>query len=277
MSKWYDHLVANGATAEEAKTLDTPTASRLLDKQQSDAEAAAAKIATLDKNYKDYQVSVNGWHEENNAKLIKAQNDAVANAAESARAKAALMELQTRGLIDVAKDFGWTPEPPKVVPPALDDRYVSLDKFQEVANSIGDNLAALEDMVMEHKQLFPDRPLSVRQLRNEALAAKKSVHEYWESKYKVGEARETASKIQRDAEIAKWKAEGAKEKETELVSKFGNPETRPMVPSHSPFTPRPADPLRKEHPWNQVDGKLQADRVARRDREFDEEVVELRR
>src|SRR5258705_36961 len=263
MRKYSDFLKATGATDEELKTLVTPTAERAFDKLQSDAEAAAAKIATLDKNYKDYQVSVNGWHEENNAKLIKAQNDAVANAAESARAKAALMELQTRGLIDVAKDFGWATEPPKVVPPALDERYVSLDKFQEVANSIGDNLAALEDMVMEHKQLFPDRPLSVRQLRNEALAAKKSVHEYWESKYKVGEARETAAKTQRDAEIAKWKAEGAKEKETELVSKFGNPETRPMVPSHSPFTPRLADPLRKEHPWNQPDGKLQNDRVAR--------------
>jgi|SRR5882724_965918 len=264
MSKYADYLKANGATDEELKVLVSPTTERAYEKMLAEQDAANERAATLDKQYKDYQTQVTDWYNQNDAKLKETQTGKVAAEAEAARSKAALMELQRQGMIDVAKDLGWSPEPPKAADRgALDDRYVSIDRFQEVANSIGDNLAQLEDMVMEHKQLFPDRPLSVRQLRNEALAAKRSVHEFWESKYKVSEARENAAKTQHEAEIAKWKAEGAKEKETELVSKFGNPETRPMVPSHSPFTPRPADPLRKEHPWNQVDGKLQNDRVAR--------------
>ena len=93
-----------------------------------------------------------------------------------------------------------------------DDRYMAKEDFAKIADSIGDNLAALEDMVMEHKQLFPDRPLSVRQLRKEALASGKPVHQYWEEKYKVQQEREFAANKQRESEIAKWKMEGAKER-----------------------------------------------------------------
>src|SRR5438876_554509 len=234
MSKYGDYLKSVGATAEEITVLDTPTAERAYEKLQAEAERAV----TLDKQYKDYQAQVTDWYNQNDAKLKETQTGKIAAEAEAARHKAALMEAQRQGLIDVAKDLNWAPEALKPADRgALDDRYVSMDKFQQIADGIGGNLAALEDMVMEHRQLFPDKPLSVRQLRAEAVAANKSVYDYWVSKFKVGEARESAATKQRDAEIAKWKAEGAKEKETELVSKFGNPETRPMVPSRSPFAP----------------------------------------
>ena len=59
-------------------------------------------------------------------------------------------------------------------------------------------------------------------------------------------------------------SQGAKEKETELVSRFGNPETRPMVPSKSPFAVRPDDKLRADNqPWNKSETQLQNDRISR--------------
>src|SRR5262249_43944762 len=91
------------------------------------------------------------------------------------------------------------------------------------------------------------------------------VFSYAEKKYNLSAAREAAAKKSHDEEIAKWKAEGAKEKETEMVSKYGNPETRPMMPSRQPlFQTKTGDALREgKHPWDQTDGKLQQDRVER--------------
>ncbi len=261
MSKYYDYLVANGASAEEAKLLDTPTSNRLYEKQQAELEAQTAAATKLDTDLTNYQAAVNKWHEENNAKLIQAQNDAIGAKAEEARHRAALQEAQKRGLFDVAKDLGWKEE----APVEAKSENISREEFAKIADSIGDNLAALEDMVMEHKQLFPDRPLSVRQLRKEALASGKPVHQYWEEKYKVQQEREAASTKQRESEIAKWKMEGAKEKETELISKFGNPNTRPLMPSQRPvFAARTGDAVREgKQPWDHADGQLQNDRVER--------------
>jgi hypothetical protein len=97
MSKYYDYLVANGATAEEAKVLDTPTANKLYEKMQSELETQTAAAAKLDTDLTNYQAAVNKWHEENNAKLIAAQNDAIGAKAEEARHRAALKEAEKRG------------------------------------------------------------------------------------------------------------------------------------------------------------------------------------
>ena len=124
--------------------------------------------------------------------------------------------------------------------------------------------AVLLDAANEHARLFPNVPFNAEQLRREAQSQGKTLLPYWEEKFKVRDAREQAAQKQRDAEIAKWKAEGAKEKETELVSRFGNPETRPMVPSKSPFAVRPDDKLRADNqPWNKSETQLANDRVVR--------------
>jgi hypothetical protein len=259
-----EYLKANGATDDEIKVLDTVVSRRAFDKSQADAEEARQAAVKLEETMKNYEARVQSWYTENDSKLKQVQNQAIASAAEAARAKAALLEANRQGLIDVTKDLGYDPEPPKPAAAAPDDRYLTMDKFQQAGDAFAANLAGLLDAANEHARLFPGQPFNAEQLRREAQAAGKTLLPYWEEKFKVREAREQAAQKQRDAEIAKWKAEGAKEKETELVSRFGNPETRPMLPSKSPFAVRPDDKLRSDNqPWNKSETQLQNDRVSR--------------
>jgi hypothetical protein len=261
MSKYGEYLKSMGATEEEIKILDTPVAARAYDKQVEDAQAALAKQEEVMKNYES---RVQSWYTENDAKLKQVQNQAVAAAAEAARAKAALLEAQKQGMVDIAKDLGYETEPTKNTPAAPDDRYLTMEKFQQAGQVFAANLAGLLDAANEHARLFPNIPFNADQLRREADAQGKTLLPYWEEKYKVRDAREQAAQKQRDAEIAKWKAEGAKEKETELISKLGNPDMRPLVPSKSPFTVRPDDKLRADNqPWNKSESQLANDRVTR--------------
>jgi len=259
-----EYLKASGATEEEIKVLDSPVARRAFDKSQADLEAAQAEYTKLDQTMKNYETRVQSWYTENDNKLKQVQNQAVAAAAEAARAKAALMEAQKQGMVDIAKDLGYSTEEPKPAAAAPDDRYLTMEKFQQAGDTFASNLTAMLDAANEHARLFPNTPFNAEQLRREAQAQGKTLLPYWEEKFKVRDAREQAAQKQRDAEIAKWKAEGAKEKEVELVSKFGNPETRPMLPSKSPFTVRKEDPLRSDNqPWNKSETQLQNDRVTR--------------
>jgi hypothetical protein len=259
-----EYLKANGATEDEIKVLDTAVSRRAFDKSQSEAEEARASAAKLEETMKNYETRVNSWYQENDAKLKQVQNKAIASDAEAARAKAALMAAQEQGLLDVAKDLGYTTVPPAKQPEQLDDRYLTMDKFTAAGDAFAANLAGLLDAASEHARLFPNVPFNANSLRQEAAAVGKTLLPYWEEKYKVRDAREAAAQRQRDTEIAKWKAEGAKEKETELVSRFGNPETRPMLPSKSPFTVRKEDPLRADNqPWNKTESQLSNDRVNR--------------
>ena len=262
MGKYYEYLIANGATAEEAKVLDTPIANKLYEKQQADYEAKQAELAKLDSDFKNYEGAVTNWHKENNQKLIDSQNDAIAARAEEARAKAALMEAQKRGLLDVAKDLNWAPDPPKKEETPA---YVTEDRFAKIADSIGDNLARMQDTADEFATLFPGKRLNWQQERREAVAAGKDFYSHLNSKYKMDQARTEFANKEREAEIAKWKAEGKKEATEELASKFGNPMNRPMMPSSRPiFAPRNGDALREsKHPWEHADGQLSNDRVKR--------------
>jgi hypothetical protein len=262
MSKYGDYLRTLGATDEEVKILDSPVAARAYDKQIEDAQAALEKQEAVMKNYEQ---RVNQWYQENDSKLKQVQNKAIAAEAEAARAKAALLEAERQGLLEnVAKNMGYEPAAPTAKQPdQVDDRYLTMDKFNAAGETFVANLTGLLDAANEHARLFPGQPFNAEQLRREAQAAGKTLLPYWEEKYKVRDAREAAAQKQREAEIAKWKAEGATEKERELVSKFGNPETRPMMPSKSPFAPRPADPIRAKQPWDHPDGALSNDRVAR--------------
>src|SRR5262252_8631071 len=218
MGKYYDFLVANGASAEEAKTMDSPLAEKLYLRQVAEQEEIRTAAAKTDEDFKKYQDAVNNWYTENNGKLTQAQNDAIAAKAEEARAKAALVEAQKRGLLDVAKDLGWSEEPPKKELPAADDRYVSKQDFGNLMSDAGASLARMADLKDEYFSLTGQR-LNLSALVAESKAAGASdVFSYADKKFNLPAKREEAAKKSRDEEIAKWKAEGAKEKETEMVS-----------------------------------------------------------
>jgi len=266
---WAEFLKSQGATDEDIKVLDTPVARKAFDKQQADAEAAVragedAKAAAK----KDRDQLTTWFNDVATPEFKEMERRAIASEAEAAKAKAAWNAAQERGLIDQAQldALGYKKEtnPPanSPLPPGFDPKqFIARDEAKQVFDQVGDNLAALEDLVMEHKLLFPDKSLKVRDLRREAVAAGKTVNEYWEQKYGVPAARQKYEDDRRTAYENKLREEGAAKARSDMASQYGNPEARPLVPSSSPFTKR-VESGRDKQPWERQDDPVN-DRVAR--------------
>jgi hypothetical protein len=249
MSKFADYLRANGATEDEIKILDTPTAQRAYDKM---VEEAGAAVAAEKKRLADYQVQVDDYYAKTSATAKDLENKAIVASAEAARAKAALLEAQRQGLLDVAKDLGYTPEPPANTPPANtppNPKWVTADDIMPAIESAGDGLAAIYDAANEHARLFPNVPFNARELRRAAVTAKKSLYDYWEEKFEVRKAREAYNAKQQSERDDKLRAEGEARAREKFASEYGNPATRPPVPSSSPFVIRKTDDGTVRQPW----------------------------
>jgi hypothetical protein len=262
-----EYLKSLGASEEEVKVLDTPVARKAFDAMNAaTAEANEAK----EKAVAHYQTLDKWYNEETLPNYKKMEKEKMAAIAEAERAKALVRAATDEGLLQIAKDMGYSEDTKDKEKEKehtnLDERYVTRDTLNELTERAGAGLADLEDMVIEHNQLFggdSSKRLRVGELRREAVAARKPILQYWEEKFHVADARAAKEKAEHDAEVAKWKAEGAKEKETELVSKYGNPDTRPLVTSEHPFTPRKEGNRAGKQPWEMEEGSLSSDRVRR--------------
>jgi hypothetical protein len=264
-----EYLKSQGASDEEIKILDTAIGRRSFDALQaklseSDAAREAAVAAT-----KSYEERATKWHDEVDALYLTEKNKRLVAEANEAKARTAILKAQELGLVDIAKDLGYEVVPPNGgggTPPAdpNKDKYITADQLvghlKPMLDQAGDALASMEDMVAEHMQLFPNQRLNVRQLRKDAMAAGKTIHEFWETKYKVPEARAAAEKATTDAREKALREEGAAAERTRLADTYGNPAMRPLVPSVSPFTKR-AETGRDKQPWETND--LSGERVAR--------------
>lgn len=273
-----EYLKQQGATEEEIKILATPVATKAFDAMQAQlatANTAREKAEADKKAYDDwYNTQALPSYETKQRELVAAQ-------AEAARVRELLKAAQDEGLIALARAAG---EPPaNVVPPnggggnnnpAAPDlsKYATLDSIKQIADSAGDGLAALQDMVAEHMQLFPDKPLRVRELRKAATAAGKTVEQYWLETYHVVDARAAREKAAQEAHDKAMREEGRKAAEQEFASRFGNPDTRPLVPSASPLAPRPATG-RDKQPW-ESNLDLAGDRVSRATKHAMEKLVQ---
>jgi len=260
-----EFLRAQGATEEDIKVLDHPVARKAWEKSQADAAAATAAAKQL-------EADTRKWYDEtiipSQEKLQRERDTAVANAAaERARVKA----LQDQGLLEVAEADAAAKAAATAsgaTPPSFDpSKYVTQDTLLQVAEKEGDAIAIAQDIAAEHSYLFGNdsaKKLVFRDLRREAVQRKLSVEQVWMERFGVQAAREARAKADRDAEIAKWKSEGAKEKETELVSKYGNPDTRPAVSSTNPFTNRiPSGSGQPDviHPWQRSETEREMSRI----------------
>lgn len=99
----------------------------------------------------------------------------------------------------------------------------------------------------EHRQLFGSN-LSVRQLVQDALAAKKSPKEYWEEHYKVTDKRNEVTKAAHDKEIADAVESGYKKR----IAEEANPSTRPLTASRDPFwVPKETGKQDAINPWDE--------------------------
>lgn len=280
-AEYKNYLRTLGASEDDIKALTegsfAAASIRAFDKQQADAAAEAARIKSeADAAIAAYKQNADQWYETvATPALTKAQQDATSATAEAARLRSLVAQSQDEGLKAVAKQMGINvdgsrndpnpPTPPNPGNPGFDpNKYVAKDDLASLMDRAGDGLAQLQDMVLEHTQLFPTQRLDVRKLRAEAVAAKKSAYEYWEQKYKVSEARDKQAADARAADEARIRKEERDKVTREFAEAAVNPNLIPGSTSINPMAPRPAAG-REKQPWEGgLDGASgSGDRVAR--------------
>jgi len=274
-----EYLKSLGASDEDVKALSegsfASTAKRAFDKLQADLATEHAAREAAEAGRVAYEASVDEWHK---TKVIpeyqQMQNELIKVQAEEARAKRVLAAIQERGLIDVAKDLGYDPTPPNPNPnpnpnpgtPGFDpNKYLTREQILEIAQGEGEAIAVAQDIAYEHRVLFPDKPLNFRDLRKDAVAAKKSVEQLWMERYGVAAARQAKSDADKAANEARLRKEGA-DAERAKMAEGANPFLRTPVASTSPLAARPATG-RDKQPWElgggDDGGRLQVDRITR--------------
>jgi hypothetical protein len=270
MSKFADYLRSLGTAEADITVLDTPAAQKAYDAME--ARMAEAVKVERDK-METYQGQVNQYYETTNAKAKQLENQAIVATAEAARAKAALLEAQRQGLIDVARDLGYTPDDQAAKDAAARaaaeraNGGTNVDELMKqispALESAGDGLAAVMDAMVEHTKLFPDRPFNAREIRRQSVAAHKPFYQYWEETFKVADARAAAAAAAQKAHDDKIAKDARDAAIAEMASTYGNPATRPAVPSNAPFVVRKSADGKPEAPWARSESEASDARVRR--------------
>ena len=239
-------LRANGATEEDIKVLDHPAARKAFDAQQA---AWQTRFSEHDARTNEWYQTVTGLQEETNRKAVK-------SAAEAARLKAAILAARDTGLAEVAGidlDAPATAAATNPASPTFDpSKYISAEQLTQVAEREGDAMAAIQDIPEEHRDLFPGQKLNWRELRREAVSRRMSFEALWSERYNVPAARQKAAETRQTAHDDKIRKEAEDRVRTEMASKYGDPNVRPLMPSNSPLAPRPAAG-RDKQPWESGD------------------------
>jgi len=283
--EYAEFLRSQGATEDEIKALTegsfASAAKRAFSQMESRIAAEAAARAAAETKARESDAAVatmEQWYKEKQVPEFTAmQNRTIVAEAERAKAIAALRTAQERGLLNVAKDLGYDVDAPvrpaaPATPSEPDKRYLTVEAAVELAEREGHAIAIAQDIAAEHARLFPDKPLNFRELRAEAVKRKVPFEQLWMDRYQVQAARDARAKADREADVARWKAEGAKEAETRFVSQYGNPDTRPLSPSSDPFAKRPAVG-REKQPWELNENELRKDRITRATQHFVESTT----
>lgn len=270
-----EYLKANGATDAEVTVLDTPVGRRAFEKQQTElAEAVRTRdLAVTDRT--NYQT----WYETQAVPAFdKKETELAAAKANEARVAALVRERAKtdEGLREVAKTMGIEVDAPNTPPAAsaggteisraieeFKKQVYTRDEILQIARAEGKAIATMGKIIQEHERLFPNTPIvDWEGIREQAESSKKPFEQVWMEKFNVADARAKALKAADDARIATIVAEQVKAKEAELISRFGNPDTRPLAASSSPFVLRPATG-RDKQPWETDGNAMQNDRVQR--------------
>lgn len=257
-----EFLKSQGATDEEIKILVSPASEKAYNALQTSLAASAAAAAKAEKDKTDAIGQYDTWYNEQAVPAYKKmEQEAIIAKANEARATAAIRAAQAAGLVDLTKDLGYEVDPEKAAAAARaanpnanfdPSKYVDRDTLLSLVEREGDAIALAQDIAAEHSRLFPGMSLNFRELRKEAVAAKKPVEQLWMEKYKVSDARAAQAKIKQDEYDSRLRKEGADAKATELASRYGDPNQRPLVASNNPFVPR-ADSGRDKQPWDVPD------------------------
>lgn len=256
-----EFLKANGATDEDLKVLDTPIARKGYEAQMKAVADEQARTKTL-------EASQRKWYDEQVVPTMsKLQKDADTARMKEAAAIAQLKVAQEAGLIEVAvAQDGVKP----AVATAFDEsKFVSTDVFHQAVQMEGDAIAIMADIAAEHSELFPgQRRPNWRELRKEAVAAKKPVEQVWREKYSVDTARTAKAAADTAAYEAKLRKEGDDAATARINAERVHPAMGIAQPSRTPFTGRnpaaatAADGAKIVHPWDRSEAEREQARQA---------------
>lgn len=257
-----EFLKANGATDEDLKVLDTPVARKGYEAQMKAVADATAKVAASEAAHRD-------WYDTKVVPGMNAlQKKADAAAMKEAAAVAQLKVAQEAGLIEVAAAQDGVK--PVTVAAAFDEsKFVSTDVFHQAVQMEGDAIAIMADIAAEHSELFPgQRRPNWRELRKEAVAAKKPVEQVWREKYSVDTARTAKAAADTAAYEAKLRKEGDDAATARINAERVHPAMGIAQPSRTPFTGRnpaaatAADGTKIVHPWDRSEVEREQARQA---------------
>jgi hypothetical protein len=267
-----EYLQSLGASADDIKVMDTAVGRKAFEKLQADAAAATAEVEKQKTINKAYEGRVNEWFDTHDKEFKTVESQLITANAKAAKAEAALRTAHERGMIDVAKDLGYEFDKPPVAPPnnnngapALDtSKYFTKEEIFSIAEKESQAIAIASDIAAEHVYLFGKPLRNMRELRAESVSRKVPLEQVWQEKYGVVKAREDKTAAETKAHEDALRTKITEEVRAELVSKFANPETRPLAESHSFLTPRPSTG-REKQPWDAgIDGESGSnDRVRR--------------
>ena len=263
IAEYRAHLRAQGASEEDIKALTegsfATAAVKAFDASVAAAAAETARIrAEADASIATYKANADKWYEEvATPALSAAQQAKIKSDAEAARLRSLVAQSQDEGLKAVAKEMGYDvtggannpPPNPNPGTPGFDpNKYFTRDEIVSIAAQEGEAIAVAQDIAFEHRQLFPDKPLNFRELRREALAAKKPVEQFWMERYGVTAARDKAAADAKAADEARIRKEERDKVTAEFAERQANPNLIPGTTSINPIAPRAAAG-RDKQPW----------------------------
>jgi hypothetical protein len=274
MATYAEYLKSQGASDDDIKLLDTVIGRKAYDAMQHQLADSTRRLGIADTDLKNYQT----WFTNEATPAFESMKEAKIRAeAEAARARQVILSSQDEGLLKVAKEMGYDVEAPparrtdsanpptRTTDPASGfnpDHYFTRAEIQQIAAQEGEAIATAQDIAYEHRVLFPDKPLNFRDLRARSVKANKPVEQLWMEEFNVTAARAARQEKEKTEYETRLRTEGATAERQRLADTYGNPNVRPLAPSNSPFTMRPAA-NRDKQPWEIGENKLVNDRVER--------------
>jgi len=257
-----EFLKAQGATEDEIKLLDTPTAQRAFAKLQADTTAAQAAADKASKQ----AAAMQKWYDEQALPYVTETESkykiAEANlAAERARTKA----LQEAGLIEVAAQDDAAKAAAAAAAssgsPTFDPtKFVPREQFNELAVRAADSITLVADLAQEHQALgLP--PVSWRTLKSEAAAANQDVETFWKTRYNVDAKRAEKAAAEKSAYEKKIAEDAIAKYRAEHPASAVNPALGFGQPSANPFTGKIPSASDATQPWLRSDSEKVNSRV----------------
>jgi hypothetical protein len=238
---WLDELKKAGEVSDEdykslATAFERPKVGEFIkgsvlrqadySRHMADLQRTKTELADKERQITDYQAQLGSWksgvQEEYNKTLKEAEKlrTRVAAAQNRVRTLATTHGISEDEIKDILEGETVNPAagtPPGTAPAAGPDTSQFLRRDEAHALAMLD--ASIHDLNVEHQRLFGTALPSATTLVQEALAAKKTLTEYWADKFKVAERRVTIQ----EEEINKRIETARQEERTKILSEQGLP------------------------------------------------------